>query len=213
MRAFIMLAAALLGLPASAVQAEQGYYLVVFASQADNSSPITSHTFATFIQATWNGDGSGQPQVQTHTISWMPASLNIVLLRRAPEPGRNLDLAQSLDWARSLNLRTTAWGPYRIKKRLYDLARMQKARLESGDVAYKALDRSVRPAVAINCIHAVSDIDGTTLATGRARGDDASRLVLSHFRRWIIDPDRRHDWLWESLGVDPKTLRIGLDTP
>jgi hypothetical protein len=44
------------------------------------------------------------------------------------------------------------WGPYRIRKDLYDRAAAQRAYLESGAVRYKAADTGYRSARVSNCV-------------------------------------------------------------
>jgi hypothetical protein len=134
----------------------------------------------------------------------MPQSLDIVILRRRPEPGTNLDLESSLHWAESRNCRVSMWGPYQIDKELYNRAIKQEARLNSGMVLYKAIDRRFRPGTASNCIHAVSDldIDHGLLHSGQGRGDRASQQVAQHLKRWMIDPEQTHDWVASRLGPD-----------
>src|SRR5258707_679178 len=78
------------------------YFMAVFASQSRPIQSRYSHTFATFVKARHNPSSKKDMLLETHTISWMPQSLDIVLLRRRPEPGVNLDLASSLRWARSV---------------------------------------------------------------------------------------------------------------
>jgi hypothetical protein len=134
----------------------------------------------------------------------MPQSLDIVILRRQPEPGANLDLESSLRWAESRNCRVSMWGPYQIKKELYDRAVEQEARLKSGQVLYKAIDRRFRPGMASNCIHAVADldVDNGLLHSGQGRGDAASRQVAQHLNRWTINPEQTHTWVASRLGLN-----------
>jgi hypothetical protein len=134
----------------------EAYYMLVF--DADGGAARSAHTFATFVKATGKGSKEEDDQLEAHTISWMPTSLEIAVLRRTPEPGVNLDLSATLGWARSVRARVSMWGPYRIEKELYQRALIQEERLRSGRVLYKAIDRNYRPQ-ASNCIHAVSDID------------------------------------------------------
>jgi hypothetical protein len=203
---------AVLGLASTMARGEYCYFMIVFASEGELTRQ--AHTFATFIKASDNGEardgyrGSNSRDsranwlFESHTISWMPATLDIRLIRR-PEAGRNLNLGQSLELARSIGARVTAWGPYRIRKELYERALEQITRLESGAVAYKALDGRFRPDIATNCFHAVSDIvDGELLNTGTAYGEAASRMVANHLRPWIIDPWQTHEWLLKRLHLD-----------
>ncbi len=137
----------------------------------------------------------------------MPASLNILVLRRMPEPGVNLDLSATLGWARSVGARVTMGGPYLIQKELYGRALAQEERLRSGRVQYKAVDRNFRPQ-ASNCIHAVCDIDTDNglFHIGREWGETATRDVTNHLRRWIIDPQNSYPWVSERLAL--KELQV-----
>jgi hypothetical protein len=199
------------GAPAAAVEdnspaeAEQrveepreAYYMMVF--DADGGEPRSSHTFATFIKATGKGSKEEDDQLEAHTISWMPGSLEIAVLRRTPEPGVNLDLSATLGWARSVRARVSMWGPYRIAKELYDRVLTQEERLRSGRVLYKAIDRNYRPQ-ASNCIHALSDIDidNGFLHVGPEWGEAATRDVANHLRRWLNDPEKTYPWVSERL--------------
>ena len=95
------------------------------------------------------------------------------------------------------------WGPFKIDKELYDRAVKQESRLRSGRVLYKAIDLRFRPGVASNCIHAVSDLDTdkALLDSRLRRGDDASRLVVQHLSRWIIERGQTHAWVVGRLGL------------
>jgi hypothetical protein len=183
----------------------EDYYLMLF--NADGGAANNSHTFATFVKATGKGPNKEEDQLEVHTISWMPASLSIVLRRRMPEPGVNLDLSATLNWARSVGARVSMGGPYLIQKELYDRALVQEERLRSGQVQYKAVDRNFRPQ-ASNCIHAVCDIDTDNglFHIGREWGEDAARDVTNHLRRWMIDPQNSHSWVSEKLGL--KELQV-----
>jgi hypothetical protein len=64
--------------------------MVVFGSQTDPNWPQFSHTFATFIKEAAKGGSLADEPPDTHTISWLPTSLPIAVLRPVPEPGINL---------------------------------------------------------------------------------------------------------------------------
>jgi len=179
-------------------KAEDHYYMLIFAQQSEGNIARLAHTFATFVKTS-----AGRRIEEVQTISWLPETLDIRLLR-APERGTNLDLESSLRLAKALNTSVFMWGPYRIQKALYDRAAAQVARLNSGTVAYKVLDTPFRPNGASNCIHAISDLDTENglLNTGTARGVEASLMVLKHLQRWIIDPSETHEWVSRELGVD-----------
>src|SRR5690349_116884 len=51
------------------------YYLLIFGSQSMPKQPRYTHTWVTFVRV---GPGSsGTPDIEQHTISWMPATLQI----------------------------------------------------------------------------------------------------------------------------------------
>jgi hypothetical protein len=190
------------------------YYMAVFAHQTDPPFAETSHSFATFVKVSDPASSPGEPaRIETQTISWMPATLDIHLVRLRPEPGTNLDLPSSLRLAKTLGARVSMWGPYEIKEELYKRAGAQVARLKSNSMFYKAVDRRFRGGNVSNCIHAVSDIDaqGGYLDTGTTFGEAASQLVVEHLRRWIIDPNKVHASITAELGVaDDSIVRRGL---
>jgi hypothetical protein len=191
------------GASSRAQEPNESYYMTIFSAQADSRDPRRTHSFATFVKAIGAGDSAKDSSIEIHTISWMPQSLDIVILRRRPEPGTNLDLESSLRWAESRSCRVSMWGPYQIDKELYDRAVKQEARLNSGLVLYKAIDRRFRPGMASNCIHAVSDldIDNGLLHSGQGRGDAASQQVAQHLKRWVIEPEQTHTWVAGRLGL------------
>ena len=194
-----------------AQEAGESYYMTIFSAQANSRDPRRTHSFATFVKAIGTGDSAKDSPIEIHTISWMPRSLDIVILRRHPEPGANLDLESSLRWAGSRGCRVSMWGPYQIKKELYDRAVDQEARLNSGRVLYKAIDRKFRPGAASNCIHAVADldIDNGPLHSGQGRGEVASRQVAQHLNRWVIEPGQTHNWVASRLGLNDQPVNRG----
>ena len=126
-----------------AAQAKDSYYMLIFSQQAKGNAAPLSHTFATFVKAPGEGKQAGE-RLEVHTISWMPASLNVKLVKRS-EPGVNLDLKKTLELARSRNARVSIWGPYQIDGELYDKAVERETFLKSGTVEYKAVDTRARP--------------------------------------------------------------------
>jgi len=206
-----LLVAAVYAAPA---RCKESYYMIVYAAQREPSVPRYTHTFATFVKATGNGTDNAQREIDELTISWIAASEEVVLARVRPEAGINLNLRDTQRMAKSHDERLTMWGPFEIREELYHRALKQKKRLESGTVYYKALDYRFRPESAINCIHAVSDIDldQGLLDTGAASGEEASRMVANHLRRWMIKPEKTHKWVGERLGLDDSVVtRRSLD--
>lgn len=212
LRSLILIGAALLGglITAPTVRAEDRYYMLMFASQANPNIPPASHTFALFVKVNGLGHPPVQGQIETTIISWMPASLRIEPLERNPEPGKNFSLAETLQWSATVNATVSMWGPYPIKKELYDMAVKQVQHLNSGRVQYLCLDKKWRGKGATNCIHAVSDLDVTQplLRTGLARGNEASEIVLSHFDPHILPSRESNRWLVDRLGLNPAVIRF-----
>ena len=190
-----------IGPGAPALRAEENYYMMLFAYEG--AAVRDTHTFAAFVKT---DSDAGKPPVTVHSISWLPTTIDVKLLR-APEVGVNLTLDETLKVAASRNLRIVAWGPYKIEKKLFDRAVGAIEVLKSGTVGYKALDRRYRIGGALNCIHAVSDIaEAPLLDTGTASGSAATALVRNHFNPWILENGRRHDWLINSLGLHRYTI-------
>lgn len=177
-------------------------FVVLFACQRRPNNPKYAHSFATFVEAGGGAGGLGGPRADTFTISWLPGSL-VIRLFRPPEPGRNLGLHQTLDWARTLGARTTAWGPFEIQEALYRKARRRYEELESGALRFAALDVLHRRAEVTNCIHALSDLGLTPglLRTGLAYGNSASVAIARHYRPWIVRPETTHPWVGGLLGL------------
>ena len=194
--------ASLFGVPAgSEARAEEKYYAVIFGVQDGPNRFREAHSFATFVRA------RRQPVqiLEQATISWLPASGTVDLRNRA-EKGTNHSLEKSLELVTSAQS-IAQWGPFEIKKELFERAKKQEQFLSSGGTLYKAVDFSTRPAgVAVNCEHAISDIvrnpGDSFVRTGTARGHWGSFLVAGHLKDWMIEPNVVHDWLDRPLGLD-----------
>ena len=182
-------------------QGEPEYYPCVFAIDSVPRRVQYSHTFATFIK-------SSGGSVEAHTISWLPRSKHIEVARTQGEPGMNLDLQQTLRFARGVGARVYEWGPYRIRPELYERSLRQIKRLNSGRIQYKVLDGAWRPDAVSNCIHAVSDIDADDgyLTVDDAYGAAASACVVEHLSRWMIQPGREHPSIQEKLGLSGQPI-------
>jgi hypothetical protein len=185
------------------------HYVVIFAYQGPSNRPRHSHTFATFVRSEEDDSAKGYA-LETHTISWMPASLNVRPLALFPERGRNLTLDETMKLARSMNARVTAWGPYPIAPELFDKALKRKARLESGAMSYKALDGRFRGGNVTNCVHAVSDIDPSMplLGSGTIYGEPASAAVVRYFDKWLRPAEQDLAWVMADLKLAPAQLRV-----
>jgi hypothetical protein len=178
------------------------YFMILF-SQDGGWRPRFSHTYAAFVRAHRAGPKDSD-KLATHTISWMPATLDVRLLN-GPEQGVNLSLKASLDHSVSMGPPISMWGPYQIQKELFERAVRQETVLKEGKLLYKAIDGGVRAdGEGLNCFHAVADIDKDRglLETGLlAYGDEATAMVARHLQRWIVNPTANNDWVADALGL------------
>src|SRR5262245_25317765 len=96
--AFSLIALAALVLPAPSAQAGEAYYLRMFGSQRSPNNPDYSHTWATFVHATWPGDcpPQGPVQVTALTISWLPANGIVRTWALLPECGAPWGLHETI---------------------------------------------------------------------------------------------------------------------
>jgi hypothetical protein len=185
-------------------RADEFYYVLVFGSQQVPARATFSHSFAIFVKATGHGPCAESYQLEAHTISWAPQSLNVRIGALLPECGQNLDINRTMQWALCTGQRISEWGPYQICKELYDRALAQISLLESGCVRYKAVDSGFPTDFASNCIHAISSVaDGHRLRVlSPSFGETASYYVTRRFEPWIIDPCQKHDWVFQRLGLE-----------
>jgi hypothetical protein len=173
-----VLAIAFLGTFHSSAWANERYFVVVFSSQAKPKLPRFTHVWATMIKVCNAEQPPAQWTYQIETISWFPASLSVHIFRLRPEAGANLGLQETLCVVQKQGQHISAWGPFEVPQSIYCEFMAQKARLESGQVRYKAIDRFRNPADVSDCIHSLSDMDQ---ARRRADyplsrvGDDAAR--------------------------------------
>jgi hypothetical protein len=197
-------------------RAAEFYYVTVFGSQRDATSPCLTHSFATFSRAAGSGPCAENYNLESFTISWMPRSLELCPWRLLPEAGVNLDLFHTLKWAADHGMRVSAWGPYQIEKELYDRACRQLTLLASGEVEYKMIDTGFCSCRASNCSHAVS-----TVAVGQRRlvltpgyGETAGYFLAQRFGPWLVNPCQVHDWVYARIGLSGgPVVRRTIDEP
>ena len=195
---------ALTFLAVSTAGADERYYLIVFGSQRPIiNQPAHTHTWATFIRVVDDPAKPGSAKVEPYTISWLAATLIVRPLALRPEPGVNLELHRTVNWALDDCQCITMWGPYEVEKCFFDRVAAKKASLESGEVRYQANDIGRNSARVSNCIHAVADISqGPRLRIGQPGwGHSASYFVALTFRPFMIDDRTTHDWLLDALAL------------
>jgi hypothetical protein len=192
----------LAGLLPDAAGAQESYYVIIFGSQRPIiNQPAHTHTWATFIRVV--GDPAKPQKVEPYNVSWLAATMIVRPLALFPEPGANVELHRSVQWALDDCQRVSMWGPYQIDKCLFDRALDKQASLEAGEVRYKAEDIGHNSARVSNCIHAVADIvQGPRLRIGQPGwGQSASYFVALTYRPFIIDDQTTHDWLLDALAL------------
>lgn len=140
------------------------------------------HNFAVFAKV------RGNKTEESVTISWFPRSMKFNPVFPQAEQGLNADLATTLAWAKTNKARVERVGPYYVKEDLYNRAKQQATRLNSGFVQYKSLDSGLRPDSASNAVHAISDIlcngDGFDVFLVQAgNGSDANMVLKTYFER------------------------------
>jgi hypothetical protein len=188
---------------------DERHYLLVFGSQSTPKLPRYTHTWVTFVRAR-STPGQVPRVLEAHSISWMPATLDIHPWRFSIEPGVNLTLKVSVRMAMDSDERVSLWGPFEIPAGLYRKLLIQKQFLESGEIGYQCIDttgETARTGRGSNCIHAISDADSLFRRQAYPLayfGESASLHIvrLLAIRGLIPDPDSTHDALIPALGLD-----------
>ena len=184
---------------------EERFYLLVFTSQFTPNLPRHTHTWATVVRV-MERDSNRPPQIETHTISWFPASLRIRPWDLFVESGMNLDLRRTIQEMRAQGNRVSLWGPYQVEPDFYRHFLAQKAFLESGKVGYQALDAVGEAGImgnGTNCIHALVDCDARCGCPMWTIGDASGEYIAKHLveNGAVIKPERSYDWLIPVLGL------------
>lgn len=198
-----------LGLAAATVQGEDRFYMILYSAQGEPNLPRRSHTFATYIKVGEAGGDSTESSFESHTISWLPANGPVDALRLLPQPGKNFDLAETFSWARAQGAQVSAWGPFEVKKELYDQSQRQCKQLDERRLRYVVLDGRFRGRGASNCLHAVSDVCGNQplLKTGTSYGHAGSLLVLRHLQAYLVNAEKVHPSLIDRLELAKEEIR------
>jgi len=155
------------------------FFMINFAYEGQGQFAADSHTFASYIRV----DPGQEPK--WNDISWLPASFvekqEISVFKNyamaayyemvgqpfTPEKGTNLSVDATLKFAIETKKRVAIWGPSEITEDMYNTGLRRINHLNSGKVKYIADDREFqREGDAINCMHAISDVEGTRMARG-----------------------------------------------
>ena len=137
--------------------ADERHYVLIFGAQPTPKIIKDSHTWATFVRVVGAGTDPAGYQVFAHTISLVPATLQVRTFALQPEPGRNLDLEGALAYAQSKGASTTVWGPFLIRPDVYQKSLEVWASVNSGAVEYRAIDTLLTQYIA-DWIHAVTAV-------------------------------------------------------
>jgi len=185
------------------------FYVVLFGSESTPRIPRFSHSWCVVVHVTEQGEGC-PPRIETHTISWMPSTLQIRCWSPRIERGENLGLQETLRWAQGTGQRIAQWGPCECRPELFYRLATQHQFLESGRIGYQCIDtmgEAFRTGNGCDCIHAITDADPEF---NRAHyrligfGIPASRFIASELRcrDMLINPDYTHEWLNQVLGLN-----------
>jgi hypothetical protein len=190
------------------------FYVTLFASQITPRIPRLSHSWGTVVHVIDQGEGR-PPLVESHTISWMPATLSLHPWSFRTEQAVNLGLHDTIRLVLANGERVSQWGPYECRPNLYYRFLVQKDFLESGRMGYQLIDtvgESARTGNGCDCIHAITDMDPLLSRSDYPLiryGDAATRFVVEECRHrdLLIHPDQTHPWLNASLGLDSYPIR------
>jgi hypothetical protein len=201
--------------PLGTARAEEFYYVMVFGSQSHPKQLRYTHTWATFIKATGEGNDPNAYTLEYNTISWLPKTLDVKVFRPWPEPGVNLDLYQTLQAMYANGESVTMWGPFIVRREVYEKSLEVQRIIASGSPRYRAIDTAGNLLVS-DCIHAVAAADPDF---GRRHypliriGKPASRYIARQIMtrspvKGIEQELYDNSWLIPRLGLDRYPIDI-----
>ncbi|MFO0954523.1 MAG: hypothetical protein U0835_25850 [Isosphaeraceae bacterium] len=206
------LALLLFSLNSEAAVGAEYYYALVFGSQSKPKRLRNTHTWATFVKAVGEGPDLNTYSLEVNTISWLPATLDVKVLRPWPEQGVNLDLDQTIQAMYAHGETITLWGPFLVRKELYERSLKISSVLASGAAQYRAISGPANLLVS-DCIHAVAAVDPQF---GRGHypliriGKPASRYIAHQFRMRSVFDQSLYDnsWLIPRLGLNGYPIEV-----
>lgn len=192
---------------AGPARADEFYYTIIWGSQSHPKHLKYTHTWATFVRAVGTGTDPNGYTLESHTISWLPATLDVRVLAPHPETGVNLDACQTLDFVLGNRERVKMWGPFRVGPELWDRSLRVREILLGGAARYRAISTEYDLLVA-DCIHAVAAVDPVfgrehypLIRVGFSASRYIAREVRSRSPHSAADPTD-HSWLIPRLGLD-----------
>ena len=126
-------------LGAATAVADEYYFAMIFGSESQPKRLRYTHTWATLVRAVGEGPDLNSYALELNTISWLPTTLEVRVLRPWPEPGINLDLYQTLKVVGDNRESVTMWGPFMVEPEIYQRSLMVRQVLESGAARYRAI--------------------------------------------------------------------------
>ena len=201
-----------LGIAPGRWAAAESHYVLIFGAQPSPKIIKDSHTWATFVRVIGEGSDPAGYQIFAHTISFVPATLQVRTFALQAEPGANLDLEGTLAYARDKGASVTVWGPFLIRPAVYQRSLEVWSLVGSGAVEYRAID-TLRNQFIADCIHAVTAVDPDfgrghypLIRTGKSASRYIARQIVK--RR---DPDRilpDQPWLIAALGLNRHPIEV-----
>jgi hypothetical protein len=183
------------------------YYVLFFGSEDRIRRPAYTHTWATLVRAT---DVPGcEPKLEVHTISWLPAKLDISPLNFRVEPETNVELHDTIRNSLRTRQDIAMWGPYEVWRGFGHRFIVQKDFLESGAIGYQCIDvvgEAARTGCGCDCIHAISDMDPKFPRWRYPLAFYGQPATANLVRRVMHAPvtigaPATHDWLIPRLGL------------
>jgi hypothetical protein len=180
------------------------YYFILFAGQSVPFIPQTAHTWATFVKATPQADGTLTLEVVT--ISWLPVDGKVRVREVRPAQGRNYSLEETFAIMLRFNAQISYWGPFEIDAERYQRAVEQVQLLQSGVVRYRVLDSFRRKHNVAHCVHAVTYADPVLQwriqPVLRVGEPGTSKLAAKYLAAGaFIGGAVRHEWVAEAIGL------------
>ncbi|WP_435006806.1 hypothetical protein P12x_004281 [Tundrisphaera lichenicola] len=192
--------------------ADDYYFVMIFGSQSRPKLLRYTHTWATFVKATGEGPDLANYALETHTISWLPASLRVRTFAPRAETGVNLGLDETIDYVLKNGENVNLWGPFIVRPEIWDRSLRIHQILDSGQAEYRAISTS-RDLLISDCIHAVAAVDPVfgrnhypLIRVGKPASRYIARQIMtrSTFDQCAFD----QSWLIPRLGLSRYPIEV-----
>jgi hypothetical protein len=212
----LILAMTELAAASSSAPAAERYFVLIFGSQSHPKHLRDTHTWATFVRAVGEGPDPNGWALYVHTISWLPATLDVHVWRPYPEAGVNLDVYQTLAFVLGRGQRASLWGPFEVGPPVYEKSLRVLGIIHTGAPQYRAISTSADLLIS-DCIHAVAAVDplfGRNHYPLIRIGNPASRfiarevMVRSLETRGFDQAAFDHSWLIPRLWLDRYPITV-----